>query len=691
MNRILKKFLQRGVDLSPVGVELREDNTNYFCTPKGASVFGWAGIDGIHFCFIRGFGEMVFSVSPMNTSPDYVHPVAENFTDFLRLILACGDVAAVEQAWMWNEAQFEAFLNENPTTQEQQQTLSEISEKMNLLPMEQPWTYIKNLQSSFDYSQIKYTEDYYDNDMTSEAELVAPEWKVYFDGDFWGHRGKDRAGKEIKLDKQFDWAGYHWVIPAAYSCSKGLVVDFCMRVDSESIRDFMKKWNLDWENDSCENFTREQQMQMEWENPLCFNFKPCLKLNEKILQTTHGCAVSFNPCLPDGVINELEAKWAIDHYGLDSTYGWVICRDVFPWGTKHHPEINKLFLTMEQQPGQVPGSHFKVHAPGDSFMFSHPVSGITHTLTVQEIEQQTVPQNSFGSDRWIYPTHYIAMSYTLTPEPMENISVFDCDEGDRPIEVTPDDHSFRPVGSSSCFVVGVIGGADGPTSIFLAGKLGQTKYMGPIAVAAYSYMSLVPIIQPPIMKLLTTKKEREVKMEQLRPVSKLEKILFPIVVTVVVVLILPTTAPLVGMLMLGNLFKESGVVKQLAETASNALMYIVVIILGTSVGATTSAEAFLNLDTLKIVALGLIAFAFGTAAGVLFGKIMCLVTHGKVNPLIGSAGVSAVPMAARVSQKVGSEADPSNFLLMHAMGPNVAGVIGTAVAAGTFMAMFGVM
>ena len=239
--------------------------------------------------------------------------------------------------------------------------------------------------------------------------------------------------------------------------------------------------------------------------------------------------------------------------------------------------------------------------------------------------------------------------------------------------------------------ISIIGGADGPTSIFLAGKLGQTKYMGPIAVAAYSYMSLVPIIQPPIMKALTTEKERKVKMEQLRPVSTLERILFPIVVTIVVVLILPTTAPLVGMLMLGNLFKECGVVKQLSETASNALMYIVVIILGTSVGATTSAEAFLNLDTLKIVALGLVAFAAGTAAGVLFGKLMCKATHGKVNPLIGSAGVSAVPMAARVSQKVGQEADPSNFLLMHAMGPNVAGVIGTAVAAGTFMAMFGVI
>ena len=238
--------------------------------------------------------------------------------------------------------------------------------------------------------------------------------------------------------------------------------------------------------------------------------------------------------------------------------------------------------------------------------------------------------------------------------------------------------------------ISIIGGADGPTSIFLAGKLGQTALMGPIAVAAYSYMSLVPIIQPPIMKLLTTEKERKIKMEQLRPVSKLEKILFPIIITVVVVLILPTTAPLVGMLMLGNLFRECGVVKQLTETASNALMYIVVILLGTSVGATTSAEAFLNMNTIKIVILGLVAFAFGTAAGVVIGKVMCKVTKGKINPLIGSAGVSAVPMAARVSQKVGSESDPTNFLLMHAMGPNVAGVIGTAVAAGTFMAIFGI-
>ena len=239
--------------------------------------------------------------------------------------------------------------------------------------------------------------------------------------------------------------------------------------------------------------------------------------------------------------------------------------------------------------------------------------------------------------------------------------------------------------------ISIIGGADGPTSIFLAGKLGMGgTLMGPIAVAAYSYMSLVPVIQPPIMKALTTEKERVVRMPQLRQVTKLEKILFPVIVTLVVCLILPTTAPLVGMLMLGNLFRESGVVKQLTETSSNALMYIVVILLGTSVGATTSAEAFLKISTLKIVVLGLIAFMLGTAMGVLFGKVMYIVTKGKVNPLIGSAGVSAVPMAARVSQKVCSEYDPTNFLLMNAMGPNVAGVIGTAVAAGSFLAIFNV-
>lgn len=234
--------------------------------------------------------------------------------------------------------------------------------------------------------------------------------------------------------------------------------------------------------------------------------------------------------------------------------------------------------------------------------------------------------------------------------------------------------------------ISIIGGADGPTAIFVTSILAP-GLLGTIAVAAYSYMALVPFIQPPIMRALTTKKERSVVMENLRPVSKLEKILFPIIVTVVVALLLPDAAALVGMLMLGNLLKESGRTERIAKAAQNELMNIITIMLGVSVGATTSAQTFLNLKTLGIVALGLIAFSVGTASGVLFGKLMYIFTKGKINPLIGSAGVSAVPMAARVSQKVGQEQNPSNFLLMHAMGPNVSGVIGSAVAAGILLTL----
>ena len=232
--------------------------------------------------------------------------------------------------------------------------------------------------------------------------------------------------------------------------------------------------------------------------------------------------------------------------------------------------------------------------------------------------------------------------------------------------------------------IGIIGGADGPTAIFVTTKLAP-HLLGPIAVAAYSYMALVPVIQPPIMKALTTEKERKIRMGQLRPVSKTEIIIFPIMVTIVVAMVLPSAAPLVGMLMLGNLFRESGVVDRLSDTAQNALMNIIVIFLGISVGATTNGKTFLTFDSLKVVALGLAAFCVGTAGGVLFGKLMYLITGGKVNPLIGAAGVSAVPMAARVAQKVGQQENPQNFLLMHAMGPNVAGVIGSAVAAGVLI------
>ncbi len=244
---------------------------------------------------------------------------------------------------------------------------------------------------------------------------------------------------------------------------------------------------------------------------------------------------------------------------------------------------------------------------------------------------------------------------------------------------------FTPAQAGS---IGIIGGADGPTAIYVTSQL-SPELLGPIAVAAYSYMALVPIIQPPIMMALTTKKERSVVMTQLREVSKLEKIVFPIAVTLVVSFIVPSATPLVGMLMLGNLMKESGVTERINKTAQNELINIVTIFLGVSVGATATAESFLTTRTLGIIAMGLAAFCFGTAGGVLLGKLMYVITGGKINPLIGSAGVSAVPMAARVSQRVGQKENPSNFLLMHAMGPNVAGVIGSAVAAGVLLSILG--
>ena len=238
-----------------------------------------------------------------------------------------------------------------------------------------------------------------------------------------------------------------------------------------------------------------------------------------------------------------------------------------------------------------------------------------------------------------------------------------------------------------CAAIGIIGGADGPTAIYIANNLAP-DLVAPIAVAAYSYMALIPLIQPPIMKLLTTKKERQIVMKQLRKVSKVEKVVFPVFVVLFCSLLLPSVAPLLGMLMLGNLFRESGVTGRLSDTAQNALCNIVTIMLGTTVGATANGEIFLRVQTLAIIAMGLLAFAFATVGGILLGKVLCAITGGKINPLIGSAGVSAVPMAARVSQTVGAKENPTNFLLMHAMGPNVAGVIGSAVAAGYFMLMF---
>lgn len=486
MANAYQKFLKMDIDIAPLGVEDNTNEVTYFCTPKGASIIGWAGVDGIHYCFIRGFGEMVFAVSPENASPEYVHPLAENFNDFLRLLLACGEASALEQAWMWDKEQFDNFLQQNSTTESQNKILAEIAAKMNLSAMKQPWQYMKNLQSSFDYSKIKYTEDFYDPDMNAAIEPEAPQWKVFFEGNFWWHHGKDHAGKEIAIGKQFEWAGRQWLIPAIYSCSKGLVVDICMRVDPEQIRVFMDKWDLTMENEAHKQFSREQQMEIEVDNPLCLNFEPQIRLNGKNLHTSRGCGMCYYPCLAECVINEMEAKWVIDHYDLDPAYGWMIWRCSFPWKIKRRPEIKTLSLIMEQQSASIPGPHFRVASPGDTFEFVYPKNGTKYTLAVQEYEQQTMPENIFRREDWEYPTHYHATTYTITPEVPDGVlTITDCADSDRPKEKQR--KPFSPVTASSVAVMGIIGSADGPTTV-ISGADRQGKLR-----AAISSLHFVPV------------------------------------------------------------------------------------------------------------------------------------------------------------------------------------------------------
>lgn len=486
MKSIYRKFLECKIDLTSLGIERREEDVTYFCTPKGASIIGWAGVDGIHYCFIRGFGEMVFVISPMNAAPDYVRPLAKSFTDFLRLLLAAGDAGALEQAWQWDAATWERFCEENPPTVEQKKIMDTIAAQMHIRAMTDPWTYIHELQANFDYNQIPYTEDFYDTDLNPEARPQMPEWKVYFDGNFWGHHGRDHAGKEICIEKEFQWAGRQWWIPAVYSCGKGLVVDFCMRVEAQAIRDFIERWNLSVGRDSYEKFTKDQQMEIEREHPMLLDFRPQLMLNGQSIALSHGCSVSYNPCLPKGIVDEWEAQWAVNHYGLDTSQGWVIYRYAFPWYGKRRVEIKSLSLTMEPELVSIPGPHFMVKGPGEQIWFTHPGNGQEYSLTVEEIEKQTLSRNAFGSDAWEFPTQYYQMCYRIHPDLEDSaLSVVDNVDSDPPKQRPMEE--AQPEMTPGIAAVGIIGGADGPTSILL-----DTKNQGELRIAC-SALHFTPV------------------------------------------------------------------------------------------------------------------------------------------------------------------------------------------------------
>lgn len=470
MSSFYQKFLRKRINLAALGVEQSSDNTAYFCTPKGAYIIGWAGVDGIHYCFIRGFGEMVFAVNPSNANPDYVHPLARSFEDFLQLLLSCGSADALEQAWMWDKEQFNAYIKENTPTESGQAVLAEIVDSLFLTPMVSPWQYIKELQNTFDYSKIKYTEDFYDPDMNGNVERTLPKWEVYFDGNFWGHSGKQRPGKEITVQTHFHLNNKEWYIPSIYSCSKGLVIDFCVKIPAQHIANFIDKWKLSPENDGS-SFSEEQQEKIEAENPMAVNISSEIVLNGKMTSYSHGCGLSWNPCFPEQ--NGIESDGACKHYGLDQDSGWVIWRSAFPWQTKRKPSISSLSVTIKHNPINICGSHFNINVPGERIEFTNPITNILHTLTVQEYEQQEIPTNRFSDDYYDFPSHCIAMSYTISPDlDDESFSVRDCSIGDRPRKKRR--NPMEPQAISDCCAVGIIGGAHSPAAIIFKDS-GQGK------------------------------------------------------------------------------------------------------------------------------------------------------------------------------------------------------------------------
>lgn len=418
MDKTYEKFLRTGIDLAPLGVE-RGEGELYFCTPRGASMIGWEGADGIHYCFVRGCGGTVFAVSPMNTAPDYVHAVAQDFADFLRLLLACGHGAAIEQCWRWSRGQFDAYLAENPPTDAALAVMDEIRERLGLKPMEDAWGYIHALQDGFDYGKIKYEDP---ECIASPSEPEPEPWCVRF------HGGRDKPGTELRLDRRFTWAGRECCVPAVYSCAKGLVMDVGMSAPVEDVLAFMARWAPQGKA-HYSDFSKADRMRIEYEHPLSLDFSASVTVNGRVLDSEGASGWGWAPI--EGWENR-EAQRSVEHYGLDPGRCWQFSRIRFPW--KRRMEINSLSAVLTARKADIPGESFTVSGAGDEVALTHPVTGAKYTLTVCEYSANELDSTDFGGgDEWEYPTHCVTLEYTLTPDlDDESFQIDDACDGDRP-------------------------------------------------------------------------------------------------------------------------------------------------------------------------------------------------------------------------------------------------------------------
>ena len=382
-------FKELNIGHSAIGLDQNISYTDYFCTPKGAEIIAEAGIDGIHYCLIKGFGQMVFAISPSALAGENVHPIAKSFEDLLKLLLACGSMDAIEQTYMWDEELFNQYLMDNQPGNIQCAILDTIKTSFHISPMDNPFAYIKELQSSFDYSKLKFSEEYYGllpEEVT--AEIVVPEWKVTYDGGFYPSRG--RSGREIQLKKDFAWGNEKWHVPAAYIYTKGMVVDFCVEVDADLVKKFINKWNL--YEDNSEGYKNEELEQIENEHPLNIEFLSEICVNGSMLSYRQGSAVYWIPenCMPDGLETETEARGILEHYGYDLDKAWAVHRISYPWEDKKPRTVKTLELKLERKKEKVPGKTFVAPEAGCSFEFVNPVTAIEHIFTVREYEEREI-------------------------------------------------------------------------------------------------------------------------------------------------------------------------------------------------------------------------------------------------------------------------------------------------------------
>ena len=472
----LKQYLNSELDLSVLGLNRGSEEGEYFCTPLGARVIGWAGVDGIHYCTIEGQGETIFAVSPMNFG-DYIHPIAESYEVLLRMLLSCHSMDAVEQCYALVKDQFDAFLIDYPATPEIRACQDQIRDVFRLEPMGDVFGYIKQLQDNYDLSGIRYSEEYYETLGIEPPVFEEEQWKVTFEGGFWSNEGT--SGKEIRVERRFTWGDEKWYIPAVYLCNEGIVVDYCKEADCAAIKAFIEKWDL--LNEHKHQYSKEQREQIVQEQPLNANVHVSAMINSQQLRQKNGYGLSWVPSalLPSADRDDDVTK-LMDHYELDTDIGWSINRCCIPWGDEKPTDIHSMELCFEPRETKISGLRFVAQQEGDDFQFVHPLTGTQHVLTVQEIESKELSQTHFPDDTMEYPRFFKAMTYTVEPDIDRNhMAVLDCADGD---SARPKKSISREKGSATASSIGIIGGASGPTAVIMGNTVPRTVHAACSAV-----------------------------------------------------------------------------------------------------------------------------------------------------------------------------------------------------------------